>query len=249
MTTKVLVAASLAVSIAVLAPGEVSAQESEQQYETWLGVNAVGPVARDLLLQVDVQYRGWDDFSPHGAVARPGIGYRLVPGLVVAVGYAWVPSWQARDAVGFTDEHRAWEQLSYEAADAPTGIQLALRTRLEERFRHPATSVEVAWRLREMLRTSLPLSVERTFAFVLWDEIFFALSDGGHTLENGAPGGQWQFAGFDQNRLFIGIAYPVVPGVLRVEAGYMNQWVRRPGNAAGDLSNDIAAVYTYVGWR
>jgi hypothetical protein len=248
--TRTLLAAGFACALAMAAPAAARAQAIDHQYETWVGVFINGPIAGDLFFQGDLHYRVWDDFTPHFILVRPGVGYRLMDGMFVTVGYAWTPSWSGRQVTRFVDEHRVWEQFSYEYTDSATGIRFSTRTRLEQRFRHPTDAVEVGWRLREMLRTSVPLSADRNLTFVLWDELFIALSDSGRTpVEGGSPTPQWQYGGFDQNRIFVGLGYQFIAGVLRLEAGYFNQWIRRPGNAAGDLANHAVMLNAYVGWR
>ena len=59
----------------------------------------------------------------------------------------------------------------------------------------------------------------------------------------------YQRAGFDQNRLFVGWAFAAVPGNLRFELGYFQQWIRRPNTPAGDALNHAAMLNAFVNWR
>lgn len=215
-----------------------SALAFDDQYETWFGGFFGGPIVGPLFTHSDVHYRGWDDLSPHWILVRPGLSLRLVDGMFVTLGYAWTPSWGARGAGRFADEHRVWEQWMWEITDGPSAIRFQIRTRLEERFRSDA---EVGMRLRQMLRLSVPLTPDRAFTFVVWDEAFFDLNDTTVT--------PYQRAGFGQNRLFFGFGWQAVPVTLRFEAGYFNQWIRRPGHDLGDAVNHTAMLNTYVGWR
>jgi hypothetical protein len=232
--------AGLVLALVLTTRAEVArAQDAlDDQYETWFGGFFGGPIAGPLYTHSDVHYRGWDDFSPHWILVRPGLSLRLMDGMFVTLGYAWTPSWGARGAERFTDEHRIWEQWMWEIADGPSAIRFQIRTRVEERFR---SEVEVGMRLRQMLRLSVPLTPDRALTFVLWDEAFFDLNDTTVT--------RYQRAGFGQNRLFCGFGWQVVPATLRFEAGYFNQWIQRAGNPLGDAVNHTAMLNTYVGWR
>lgn len=235
-------AAACALVLAAPAPasaqGAADTEGTDDQYETWFGGFFSGPLAGPLYTHSDLHYRGWDDFSPHWILVRPGLSLRLMDGMFVTLGYAWTPSWGGRDGDRFTDEHRVWEQWMFDFGLGETGIRVQIRTRLEERFR---STVEVGMRLRQMLRLSVPLTPDRAFLFVLWDEIFFDLNDTTVT--------RYQFAGFGQNRLFCGFGWQVVPTTLRFEVGYFNQWIRRPGNDHGDAVNHTAMLNVYVSWR
>jgi hypothetical protein len=229
-------------SMAFLGGGRARAQEiggaTDDQYETWLGGFFSGPIAGPLFTHSDLHYRVWDNFTPHWILVRPGISLRVIDGMFVTVGYAWTPSWGGRDGARFTDEHRIWEQWMWDLPHEETGIRGQIRVRLEERFR---SEVEVGMRLRIMGRFSVPLTPDRAFTFVLWDEVFAMLNDTTVT--------RYQAAGFDQNRLFFGFGWQVVPTTLRFEAGYFNQWIRRPDNDRGDAVNHTAMLNTYVSWR
>ena len=92
-----------------------------------------------------------------------------------------------------------------------------------------------------MARLSVPLTTDRALLAVAWDELFVMLNDTTVTT--------YQHAGFDQNRVFVGLGHQVVPGVLRFELGYFHQFIRRPNNDLGDLMNHTAMLNTYIGWR
>jgi hypothetical protein len=236
---------AICLAMALVTSGVASsaaAQEEEaaldQEFETWLGAFITGPIVGDLFTISDLHYRAWDDFSPHWVLVRPGIGLRLMDGMFAVLGYAWTPSFRGRDSVGFTDEHRIWEQWQWEIQDPPSSFRFQLRTRIEQRFR-TQVALDVAVRFRQFVRMSIGLDAQRVVWFVLWDEIFFGLNDAGGYAR----------AGFDQNRLFVGWAFQAVPGTLRFELGYFNQWIHRQGNPLGDAVNHAAMLNTYVSWR
>lgn len=227
------------------------------QYQTWLALNYQGPVAGRFSVTGDVQFRAWDDFSLQALLARGALMVRVADGLQVGLGYLWQPAWRKHGFEDFVDEHRLFEVLQYQYAHPGTGFVLQLRTRFEQRFRHPEGDVELGLRARQLVRGSYPLTTDRRLTAVVWDEVFVNLTDSGHepTLPDGAmtqvytP--QWQFSGFDQNRAFAGVGYQLVPAVLRAELGYMNQYVRRPNNPnnAGDLMGHTALLQLFASWR
>ena len=237
---RALASSGLLAALWLVGPSVAAAQTDsiDDQYETWFGGFFAGPVTGDVWTHSDVHYRVYDDFSPRWVLLRPGLSLRLMDGMFATVGYAWTPSWGARGAERFTDEHRAWEQWMWELTEPGSGMRFQIRTRLEERFR---SEREVGMRLRQMVRLAVPVSDDRNWLLVLWDEVFFDLNDTTVTT--------YQHQGFGQNRLFVGVGYQAVPGTLRFEFGYFNQFIRRPGDPNGDLDNHTVMLNTYVGWR
>lgn len=221
----------------LMAPALASGQGTTQAYETWLGVFAQGPIAGRLTFQGDLHYRAYADGSPHWVLVRPGIGWRIVPGMFATLGYAFTPSWRAAD-LGLGDavgEHRLWQQWQHEAPLAQGAVKLQVRARLEERWR-PAAGDDVGLRARLLARVTVPLSARWLVA--VWDEGFVALNDTG-----------WgQRAGFDQNRFFVGPGAWAIPARLRFELGYFNQYLHRAGDPRGDLVNHAAMLNTYLVW-
>jgi len=227
----------------LLASGVASAQERsiDDRYQSWLALFAHGPLHQDLWVWVDVQPRFFEPLEPAALLVRPGLSWHALAPLWLTVGYAWTPSWRQPPAprswgsLDFTDEHRAWEQALFALTDDASGIAGQIRVRVEQRFR-PSMGGEPGLRLRVFLRGQVPLVRDRSFFMVLWDELFVPLNDTG-----------WgQRAGFDQNRLFLGLGWQAIPGTLRLELGAMSQWIVREGR---DTSNVIAALNAFVAWR
>ena len=187
-----------------------SAQGLAHEPQAWLGVFANGPVTGRVMGWADAHVRvGFASPAQTMVLLRPGLGYRVRDDMTVWVGYLWAPVW--RDGVQTLSEHRVWQQWTWDLALA-SGAKFQLRSRLEERF----ASGDVGLRFRQFFRAqTAPLG---EFLLVAWDEIFLAFND----TRFG------QRAGFDQNRLFLGVAHKVHPK-LRVEAGYFNQFLPRPG--------------------
>lgn len=250
-------AATLALGSTLLARA-ASAQTAPDftgQYQTWIAFNYQGPLRGNLFLAGDVQYRAWDNFTPQAIIVRNALLYRIMDGMFVGGGYMWQPFWRKPDGESFTDEHRLYQTFQYQYTHAGTGIAVQFRTRLEERFRYPAGPVEFGLRVRQLVRGTFPVTSNRRLFLVAWDEVFFNLTDSGHEANGVNAMGvaqyspQWETVGFDQNRAFAGVGYQFVPNVFRAEIGYMNQYQRRPGNAAGDLMGHTTLLQLYTNWR
>ncbi|AKF05329.1 DUF2490 domain-containing protein [Sandaracinus amylolyticus] len=220
MTRWIVALAIVLSTCSVLAPSRVHAQAYDDSYQTWLSVAVQGNVTPDWTLYIDLNWRFWDDFGPYQQLYRPAVAYRVAPGMHVWLGYGWTPSW-SRDEV-LTDEHRIWEQWTWDLQGLEGGLKIFFRSRLEQRFR-PEISSDVGIRFRQFARVLVPFARDFPVHLSLWDEVFIGLNDAGLSA-----GGLWQRLGFDQNRLFVGVGWNVVPGQLRLEAGYMNHWIVRP---------------------
>ena len=193
--------------------GHAAAQESD--FQAWNALAVSGPAADDsrFLLWFDGHARFSEDASRLGvSIIRPGIGWRVKPGLDLWAGYARVVS--RADGRENIEEDRIWQQATFNLPAGPLGT-IGMRTRLEQRFREAGD--ETGWRFRQFARWSRRLE-GTDFSIVAWDELFINL--------NNADGVQTD--GFDQNRLFVGAAWHVAPSV-RFEAGYLNNILNPPG--------------------
>ncbi len=132
--------------------------------------------------------------AAHQLVVRPGVSYSLDAHLSLTAGYAWIGTYRPATVI----EHRVWQQVQW--AQPALGVRL----RLEEQFFADGTRLRFRCQVRGVLQTSL-------LPIILSDEWF------------GIPA-IWQrerVPGYDQNRVFLGVAIPLQHG-LRVEAGYLN---------------------------
>lgn len=176
----------------------------------------------------------WLDLQPRyggtGAVTlvRPGLGLQLAEGLILHAGYAWVARWP--EQAPSVHEHRLWEQLFFTRRFEETW-DLLLRARLEQRF--VTSGDDVGLRFRFMARGAWWLERDGPLALVLWDELFLGLG----ATDWGAS------SGFDQNRLFLGLA---IRGLARTrfELGYLNLYLRRPG--AEDRVDHVASFNLFA---
>jgi hypothetical protein len=206
------------------------AQDLTHEPQTWLALFSGGPLAGRFVGWFDAHGRfGFapDSSAPNTAVLlRPGVGYRVRDDMTLYLGYLWAPVW--RDGLQTLDEHRLWQQWTWDLA-LQSGPKFQLRSRLEQRL----AQGDVGIRFRQMVRAQTAPMRER-FMLVAWDEVFIAFND----TRFG------QRAGFDQNRLFLGVANSLTKKV-RLEAGYFNQYLPRPGP---DPMRHAFAANLYVTW-
>lgn len=203
-----------------------SPASAADDFQPWFAFVASGPVAKDskLLVSLDVHARFREDGSELDATLfRPSVGWRVGPRLDLWLGYVDV---RVRRAGPDLREERLWQQANFPLGNA-LGGRFVGRTRLEQRFRQGS---DAGWRLRQQVRYSRAFAADKRWSLIVWDELFVNL--------DAADFGQR--SGFDQNRAFVGAGFQPHPR-LRVEAGYMNQRIRRPGPTP-DRTVDIAQV-------
>jgi len=199
---------------AVAAQGSLVKSESEQSRWLWW---------------MEGQGRFLNDASRLGqSIIRPGLGYKLYNNVTIWSGYGWiVTSPLGKDE---TDEHRIWQQLSWN--NAYSWGKLATRTRFEQRFL--SNGDNVGWRYRQLLKYTHPIFSDR-FYLSLWDEVFININ----STDWGAN------RGFGQNRFFAGIGVSIDPkNQYRFELGYLNQLINRKNNA--DQTNHIISSSLFI---
>jgi hypothetical protein len=200
--------------------------------QLWLTTMASGPVGlpgHDRLLGwIDVQTRFGDDIGRLSqALVRPGVGWRINPSLDLWIGYARIDT--LREGADDVGENRMWQQASFAIATLFDGA-LTGRTRLEQRWVEGGS--DVGWRVRQLIRYGRRFEGTR-WSLVVFDEVFFAFND----TDWGAD------AGFDQNRMFAGVAFHFSQ-LVRVEVGYLNQFVAREG--APDSANHALSLSLFA---
>lgn len=166
----------------------------------------------------DVQLRSDDGWSElQNLLVRPGLSYALAPQSSLALGYAWVGTFNA--ASGNLLEHRVWQQ--YLHTQTLHSSVLVQRVRLEQRFVEPSAGENrrFSQRLRYLLRALIPLDspgepfVKGPF-LVMQDELFLNIQ------HRDAVNGQI----FDQNRAYLAAGYRV-SAKWDAELGYLNQHI------------------------
>lgn len=140
-------------------------------------------------------------------IVRPAVGFDLTPRTSIWAGYGYIATYlPSGDTL---PEHRAWQQHMWNARVGALGGVFQSRARLEQRGIDGDSGV--AWRAREFIRLTRPVSPRAGLAIVVWDELFVHLNDTDRTT-----------AGFDQNRFFAGVGVNAGRG-SRFEVGYVNQ--------------------------
>ena len=154
--------------------------------------------------------------------ARAAVGYEILPNTEVWVGYVAAPDHQPQS----DNEHRVYQQIN--TSKKLLGGDLALRTRLEQRFF--SDSDPAAWRGRARLSYARPFKKGGTWYWVASNEAFVHF-DATPSVDTG----------FTQNRTFVGVGRPVNQ-YLRMEGGYLAVLER---NRTGD-DDLIHALYVGV---
>lgn len=218
-----LLACALALICCAATPARADVTDSQQ----WTLVTIQKELSDRWRAYFEVQPRvGQDADGLERLLVRPAIGYRLNPKVSVWQGYGYTPLFEPE----FQYEHRIFQQLLFEDTLGETG--LTNRTRLEERFIEGAGGTAV--RLRSMLRLTHPISADKRWAVVGYDELFWNLN----STSNGPE------SGFDQNRLFLGVSRQVNKE-LRVETGYLLNHINTP-RSSSNRRLDVWVVWLAV---
>lgn len=180
-----------------------------QDIAAWTAVLASPEISGRTRLWLDVHARR--DAAAFLSIVRPGVGLQLTDQVSAWVGGAWIPT--LPDDGALSSELRIWEQAIVNV-QLGSEVGLSSRTRLEQRISGGGGAL--GWRIREFVRLSIEPSTSDGPRLALWDEVFLGLND----TDWGAV------AGFDQNRLFVGVGLPVAHGG-RVELGVVNVVAQR----------------------
>ncbi|UPT75628.1 MAG: DUF2490 domain-containing protein [Elusimicrobiota bacterium] len=216
---------SLAVAVVMALARTAPAFELERDAELWTPTFIQAPVTNGWtgMLEVNPRFRG-DLDRMNTLIVRPWFGRELAKGTFAHAGYARI---RTRGARTVTHEDRAWGQL--QAAFKPAeGWTLTVRPRLEQRWLDGATGP--AWRARLFVRAERKL--RGSLYGVGYAETFVRIGD-----TPGAPR-----AGFDQQRLFVGIGRDTPKA--KVEAGY--QLIRFARPYAADRKLHCLVVNTFL---
>ena len=186
-----------------------------QDFRLWSPVFMTVKLPSSFLAYMEVNPRFADlDDAGHidQLILRPALGYQLTENLSIWQGYAWVGNFNQKHTPPqspFFEESRIYQQVLYKQKF--DSFTITSRTRLEERWIEHVDGTAV--RFRTMLRGQYPLPMAPEWALVGYEEIFVNLN----TV--GARGPQ---AGFDQNRVFVGINR-TFSKYVNLDVGYQNQ--------------------------
>lgn len=229
----------LSVAITIVFSAPVFAEDTVEDFEVWGNVTATGKFSENnpkLKWWLEGQGRFGNDASQFSqGIIRPGVGYMLNDKTSVWLGYAWIPTSQPFALRHAFNENRIWQQVLW--ADNFSFGKLTSRTRFEQRFFDGnAAGSDVAHRFRQFFKLSVPMPfVSPKVSFVIQDEIFINMTNTDRGI----------FNGFDQNRVFAGIAYQFNK-IVTSEVGYMNQYYNRPHSRRPDQLVHILGVNLFL---
>lgn len=200
----------------------------------WFGDHALG---KRLAFVGDVQVRRIDfGAEPQQLLLRGGVLADVGPGVRAGGGYAYVKSWDYGEFTpdGDFPEHRLWQQLNL--THRSNAVAFLHRFRFEQRWLDLPNAPDeddwqFQWRVRYMLRTTVPLSGAADRAGHLYavgqDEIFVKFGEAVTTNL------------FDQNRLNLGLGVRLAPA-LRLEATWFNLRIFRGDGSRREVGNGLA---------
>jgi hypothetical protein len=167
---------------------------------------------------------------------RPGINYTLTPSITLSGGYCFIEQFPYGEFPVAHDYpiHASWEQVAY--THPAFGLNWMHRARLEQRWIGQMHKVGESWdvadyryenRVRTMLRTTIPLTRDKSWYVALWDEVFVNFGD--NVLRND----------FDQNRATIALGRNLSKYV-RLEVGFMEQTLQRRGGNVWEHNHTLS---------
>ena len=220
------------IAFATLLSPCVSSAHTNIEALNWYQITGVGPIYGSWKFYIEAQPRiGTDpatrDTNLRTFIVRSAIGYQITEAWSLWMGYAYQPNFNPSRY-----ENRVYQQSLYQNEIGP--FKMANRTRLEERMIQDAG--QPAMRILHQLWLMYPLPRWPQWGLVAADEPFINLN----TVTNGP------IAGFDQNRLYLGVSRQLGPH-LRVEVDYLNQFVLGH-DGADDTVRNGAFVLLVFGW-
>lgn len=231
-----IVSAALALAASSPAFAEVD------DFHTWGNITATGTFSAinpKLKWWLEGQGRFGDDSSRFSqAIIRPGVGYALTENTSVWLGYGWIPTSRPYAAQSPFNEHRIWQQLLW--SDTFSFGTVTSRTRMEQRFfdtHIPGSTADGhGHRFRQFLKLTIPMpAINPNLSLAIWDEIFVNINN----VDTGAR------SGFNQNRIFGGLAYRFNK-IAVGEIGYIHQYLNRPDSPRLDQEQHILAVNLFL---
>lgn len=212
---------------ALLATPALAATRQDEQ--SWINITVMGSAKDRLIYFAEAQPRVSIRNGPQQILLRPALGWKVSDRFSLYGGYAYIdlPS----ETGARQHENRLFVQASRTLGN-PGGGALSSRTRLE--YRMHSAGDDAGWRLREMLRYTLPVVKNRKAPRLLgYYEGFVALN----STDWGAR------SGFDQGRAFAGIDVPL-QGKTTMDLGYVNQHIKQAGG--NWRVNHIAAMTLWI---
>jgi len=224
-----------------------AADDVSEDFFTWAGfemttdIPTIHPVLKNLRFKLFMQGRFGDDSSRFSqGLIRTGAGYRFNEKITAWLGYDWIPTNRPLALRQPFNNHGLWQQLSFQ--ERFSFGTLVSRTRFEQHFFDIPGSTDTAQLFRQMIKLTAPLPEwlnslnplnphSTKLSVIVWNEIFANLN----STDAGTR------SGFNQNRAFAGIGYPISKSKL-LEIGYMNQYINRPHNPRPDQMLHVFSV-------
>ncbi|WP_139557227.1 DUF2490 domain-containing protein [Methylotetracoccus oryzae] len=229
-------AVGLSVLVLLLSFADAGHAELATSWGSWgqvVGEGDLGfidPSLQKMRLWLEGQMRWNEDWQHwYQGMARAALGYSLSDRATVWLGYTFLPTQlQGKPYVAQQD---VWPGFRY---TLPTEFgTFMFRTLFETNF---IRGDDARFRPRQMIRYLRPFEFEERLSLVVWDEFFVRLN----STEWGGK------AGFDQNRIFLGLGWTFTPGV-RAELGYLNQYVEDK-NLINETDNNLIMGSVFFNW-
>ncbi len=229
---------SFGILYSILLPGQ-PVKTVHQQEQVWVGYLSQTRFSTHWGLWADVHLRRTDFLSrPGQTLLRVGLTYYLADNVRLTAGHAYAASYLSPSGI-VRPEHRPWQQVWWSSRSGP--LHLTQWIRAEQRFNHRIKGDQLAdgygfnWRLRYNFMLQIPLKGETIRPgvpnFVVQNEVFVNF------------GRQITYNYFDQNRFFVGLAYPFNKS-LTAQLGYMNLFQQQPtGNTF--VNNHVARLFVF----
>ncbi len=226
----------LFILLSLLVTGEALAGEPREGEQIWAmalaqgGFGFVHPKLSRVRgwLELQGRWRSFGESYETGFLPRVALGYAVTDQVTIFSGFAAIQMDPAQKKP-FT-ELRPWQQLTW---NLPVkGFTLQSRTRLEERIHQ----TNLGWRLREFIKTTVPVpGTDRVFLSA-YEELFFDLDDT-----------TWgQRSGFRQNRFFAGPGFRLDRAKhVSLEVGYLNQWLDKRNE---DRDNHVLSLNLFLNY-
>jgi len=231
----------VAIAAFVLSASVQASDDISEDFFTWAGFEmttgmpAAHPALQNFRFKLFMQGRFGDDSSRFSqGLIRTGAGYVFNEKMAAWLGYDWVPTSRPLALRRPFNDHALWQQLSLQ--ERFSFGTLISRTRFEQHFFDIPGSSDTAQLFRQMFKFTAPLPqslnpLSTKLSLIVWNEIFANMN----STDAGTR------SGFNQNRAFAGIGYPISKAKL-LEIGYMNQYINRPHNPRPDQMLHVFSV-------
>lgn len=207
-----------------------SAYGVEEHTKFWSVANILGSFSNNdrLKYYFEPQIRFIDNqYKFNQALMLAGLGYQNTFNVIWLGGIGWILTKNLQGEM--RHENRLWQQINWNI-NTPVTVNLASRTRLEER--KLTTEGQIAYRLRERFFLRIPLKSWSNHSLSFFDEVFFNLNQPGWVIQ--------KF--FEQNRAFVGIGTQLSKTTI-MDVGYLNQYL---ATSPVQLDNVILISFTIV---